>query len=225
MEYNKAANIISSSDSKNFSVLLEDGKKENLKLFVSYGYICRYKKGSNRKGFMLTNYEVSKWVSVTPIEPESHAKIVIKFLTTSVKYMRNSGLWSDCMDEFSKLIELGEKGIEDFLSLGFDEQRDFLEKYTGVRTLFVDDLLVSALKGIKYINYDKYERESVKEKFLNALGSNQEYNYRWTKGYDNTISVDGEKKRAWYSEEYRGTGNGHYYIALDEKHAIFCETD
>lgn len=225
MEYNKVSQIISTSESKAFSVLLEDGKKEKIRLFVSHGYVCRYKKGSNRKGYMIADYEIRKWVSVTPIEAESHAKIVIKFLKASIKYMRNSGLWSDCMNEFSKLIELGEKGIEEFLSLGYDEQRDFLEKYTGVRSLFVDDLLVSALKGIKYINYDKYERELVKENFLKALHSGQKYDYRWTKGYDNTISIDGEKKRAWYSEEYRGTGNGHYYIALDEKHAIFCETD
>ncbi len=29
---------------------------------------------------------------------------------------------------------------------------------------------------------------------------------------------------AWYSEEYKACLNGHYYIALDEKHVWFCQS-
>jgi hypothetical protein len=35
---------------------------------------------------------------------------------------------------------------------------------------------------------------------------------------------DGEKL-AWYSEEYRGCLNGHYYLMFDATHAIFYEDD
>ena len=35
----------------------------------------------------------------------------------------------------------------------------------------------------------------------------------------------GIKNYAWYSEEYKGCLNGHYYIALDEKHVWFYEDD
>lgn len=39
---------------------------------------------------------------------------------------------------------------------------------------------------------------------------------------------EGEKKhgkRAWYSEEFRDCGNGHYYLALSPTHAIYWERD
>ena len=34
-----------------------------------------------------------------------------------------------------------------------------------------------------------------------------------------------EKEKVWSSEELRGCGNGHYYIALDANTALFVEDD
>ena len=53
------------------------------------------------------------------------------------------------------------------------------------------------------------------------------FSRRWENGYDNSVEIanrDGEKL-AWYSEEYRGCGNGHYYLMFDATHAIFYEDD
>lgn len=44
-------------------------------------------------------------------------------------------------------------------------------------------------------------------------------------GYDNSIEVSGEKGKAWLSREYRGCGNGHYYLLLSPTHAVFYEDD
>lgn len=43
--------------------------------------------------------------------------------------------------------------------------------------------------------------------------------------YDVSYQYDADKNRAWYSEEYRGCGNGHYYLALDSSMALFYEDD
>jgi len=48
---------------------------------------------------------------------------------------------------------------------------------------------------------------------------------RLTNGYDVTFNYQPEDNKAWYSEEYRGCGNGHYYLALDATHALFYEDD
>ena len=40
-----------------------------------------------------------------------------------------------------------------------------------------------------------------------------------------TFEYEPDKNKAWYSEEYRGCGNGHYYIALNSSMALFCEND
>ena len=43
--------------------------------------------------------------------------------------------------------------------------------------------------------------------------------------YDVSFSYDPKLQHAWYSEEYKNCGNGHYYLALDETHALFYEDD
>jgi hypothetical protein len=43
--------------------------------------------------------------------------------------------------------------------------------------------------------------------------------------YDVSFSYQPENKRAFYSEEFRGCGNGHYYIAISDAYALFMEDD
>ena len=35
----------------------------------------------------------------------------------------------------------------------------------------------------------------------------------------------GKRYVKWYSKEFKGCGNGHYYLALDATHTIFVEDD
>ena len=81
--------------------------------------------------------------------------------------------------------------------------------------------------AIKAVNYDK--SWSFEEQVRQAIANKEDYHSpRWEKGYDNSVSVKkGEDGivRGWYSEEYRGCGNGHYYLLIDAKHAIFYEND
>lgn len=58
-----------------------------------------------------------------------------------------------------------------------------------------------------------------------AYDKNEKITVSGRTNYD--VSFDGNfpEKRAWYSEEYKGCGNGHYYLALDCTHALFYEDD
>jgi len=56
----------------------------------------------------------------------------------------------------------------------------------------------------------------------------QDYSYHWEHGYDNSVSTKlGEDGiyRGWFSREYKGTGNGHYWLLISPTQAIFAEDD
>jgi hypothetical protein len=70
----------------------------------------------------------------------------------------------------------------------------------------------------------KYAQEDLKK----AIEDRRNYRYAWDCGYDCSVetklSEDG-KYRAWFSQEFRGTGNGHYWILISPTQAIFSERD
>ena len=90
-----------------------------------------------------------------------------------------------------------------------------------------DSIVDTARKGIKSVNYDKYSRDIYKPILKDAITNKKPTQYAWRKGYDNSIEVSMYEDiiRGWYSEEYVGCTNGHYYLLLDECHAMFCEHD
>ena len=53
------------------------------------------------------------------------------------------------------------------------------------------------------------------------------FGVRWYGSYDYSVSVSKKDGvlRGWYSAEYKGCGNGHYFLLLDATHAIFYEDD
>lgn len=70
--------------------------------------------------------------------------------------------------------------------------------------------------------------EYAKQKLINiakALQSKTDIREHTTAGYDITFNYQAKDNMAWYSEEYRGCGNGHYYLALNATHALYYEDD
>lgn len=68
------------------------------------------------------------------------------------------------------------------------------------------------------------------DRIADSLRKKEATELRWRpappeRGYDVSFSYNPESRRAWYSEEYRGCGNGHYYLALNATHAVFYEND
>jgi hypothetical protein len=71
--------------------------------------------------------------------------------------------------------------------------------------------------GWNNTNYKNQIKESLDKKQSISL-------YQRVK-YDVSFEYNSEKGLAWYSEEYKNCGNGHYYLALDENTALFYEDD
>ena len=72
--------------------------------------------------------------------------------------------------------------------------------------------------------------KTVKDAIKNALIEDKDYysgrTDKWDKtSYDVSFELKAKERKAWYSEEYRGCGNGHYYLALNHSCALFYEHD
>lgn len=225
MEVLNVISIINQSKTNKFKVKFNDGTVENMRLFLYCGNtICRYKHKSVRFGYPIS---VTDWQDIKPINNVDINVKVKNFMCNVVKYLNESGLWPDIKESYEKILAQGDDYLNHVLSLDWSEQRKYMKETIGA-TFHVDSIVRSALKGIVSINYERYDKEYIRNRAKQAIQNNENYRHTWRKNYDNSVEFqmcgDG-KKRGWYSEEYKNCGNGHYYLAIDERRAIFCEND
>ena len=226
MTHEEVKNIIENTSVKKFVIVYNNGEKVTKRLFFSKcGNVCEYLPKSRRYGHVISNCDC--WASLTPIAPTDDFIKVKNFLTNVVKYLSASGLWVNIKNDYEKILAQGDDYLKHVLELDFTEQRNYLYDTIQVHSFHVDSILYTARKGIVCINYHKkdkdYRRSEIKQHITNCT----HYKYKWEKGYDNSVEIakHNDIMCGWYSTEYRGCGNGHYYLALDERHAIFAETD
>lgn len=183
-------------------------------------------------------------VAIEPI-PESKVDEATKWLkswTKALNMINESGLWEDLKTD----IELG-------LSIGYNKIKQAYFAYwstSGNDTRIdairaVDDRLIGKTpEGIEYIctrvvwdmngpakikkmYFGKYDNGRHLGYIADAMAIKKPYSSSriTTPGYDVSFEYNADKKMAWYSEEYRGCGNGHYYLAINATHALFGEDD
>lgn len=73
--------------------------------------------------------------------------------------------------------------------------------------------------------YFGWNNKLYKEQIKNRIKSREKFTARARTSYDVSFEYEPDKKMAWYSEEYKDCGNGHYYLAINESTAIFVEDD
>jgi len=77
------------------------------------------------------------------------------------------------------------------------------------------------LKSMYFGNFNKSDKAQIKD----ALANKTALTFNRRTSYDVTFSYDPSMNKAFYSEEFKNCGNGHYYLVLDENTALFCESD
>jgi hypothetical protein len=148
--------------------------------------------------------------------------------------LNESGLWSDIkqsIEHFFALTESEQKELvndimTDSYELFYHEVYKENGKYSWVHGYQVFESFVRKTCW-KSIAWHKWERERMSAEVAECIKNGRDFSRRWENGYDNSVEIanrNGEKL-AWYSEEYRGCGNGHYYLMFDATHAIFYEDD
>lgn len=74
----------------------------------------------------------------------------------------------------------------------------------------------------------KSESQRLYEEAKNGECGAPHKSMRWYGSYDYSISFEKTNSGellGWYSAEYKGCGNGHYYLLLDATHALYYEDD
>lgn len=219
-----------SKDQKEHVITYADGSTRVARLFISStGAPCEFKPRSKRYGTVLC---LDFIVNIQPVVKKTVSPAVKarKFLNKVCTHLEKSGLWSKLLKDLKILSEASDEVLTRIMTgkMSWDEEIA-LSRELGLSIRYggLDSIRGTVDKGIKSINYNKWDKDRISKAFAEAIANKQEYSYAWRKGYDNSIScrMYNDQLVAHYSEEFKDCGNGHYYLAIDEHHAIFCEDD
>jgi len=190
------------------------GKK--YKLFISgSGTLCYYKNNSIRRGFQLTRTEVDEFASYLEVDKDAENKLTYKFID---KYRKLAELSLFTNDWINKCIALPNT-YERWKKEGKKSLYDY-----GVTTGNKIDGKVITLEAIKK------EYPNLVEQFtLSYMGDINFNSGRYPfRGYEMSLSVkafeDGSVQ-GYLSMEYKGSGNGYYYLMINENTFIGYDVD
>ena len=230
MDYNDVYNTISRKIEK--YVYVSEGKKHEIRLFISVNNdICFAPKRKRNGGYMLSVSEMDKWDSLTKVNKGNKTDLVKRMrkrAESGVAMLNESGLWSDIKKELLEFLKLSDNDIKrDFVD-GDIYETYRTKKYDWLNSYQVF-LSLKANRCWKNPTFDKYD--SSKDGIINsvkcAIADKKPITFTWRNVYDNTLEILNNKGiyRGFYSEEFIGCGNGHYYLLFDATHAIFYEDD
>lgn len=227
--------------------------QEKYRGFVEDKTIFVFGKGKSRRGFraysdeqILSQFDI--------VEVDKNAKWH-KRLDRAIKAMESSGLWPNILETMKNLTKMtyedkkaiyeltweesyrrtvnGDLSVEEFNEAFIKHFGAFMEKYPfvfakddegrwGYHTDYLWELSDCRLRSMYF---GKHQNKLIKERIKKALDEKQRFVFNARTSYDTSFEYRPEDGKAWYSEEYKDCGNGHYYLALDHNTALFCEND
>jgi len=242
----QAKEIIKSSSKPMVYALLENGEKKKLRLFNSaQGRVCYFSKGSCRRGYPLAHLKIVKLI---PIQKRKSEEAIWRDSWLKVKKrLEKSGLWQEILNNINIALDIGYDKIQearkdywkDRKGLSYEEN----QKRNTERIRQIDSRLVKKTKDgrwfenteilwhiaykakVKKMYFGKYFTQEKLKLIAEAMRKRKSIHEGGRASYDVSFEYNAKSQKAWYSEEYRGCGNGHYYLALDSSHALFYEDD
>jgi hypothetical protein len=216
----------------------------------SGGYVMVMHERRKRYGFYVT-WSSFKCI-IFPEKKATENDKWVRSWTNVLNRLEKSGLWEEVASDVRTALDVGLDKIKQAYNIDneYDNSIDYTEnnnrqaikiqaidaRLVGSRedgTLYTDTSIVWYMNkeakvkkmhfGKKWLN-DK-ELEDIANALENKLPIQVGTDGRITGGYDVSYNYQPEDNKAWYREEYRGMGNGHYYLALDATHALFYEDD
>lgn len=176
-------------------------------------------------------------MSIIIRDKEKLAKRFEKRLKRAIGFLEKSGMWRSMLDcfktiledrlLFTMIIEDNCNGYDGFYNNIYRKQNDPKSPYSKLQWLTLVDNLLNMERPWKTPHWGCWQATE-KNKVQEAVANKKGYATTWRNGYDNSIEIlprESEGLCGWYSEEYRNTGNGHYYYLLDDKHTLFGEDD
>lgn len=161
----------------------------------------------------------------------------------AIRCLEKSGLWTDKLPVLHNMLlmtwedhqEINKQYWDsprpvDFTTSEWDiwfQKYPFIKVYDNAGVPYIDNTYFwdgsdVKLKSMYFGRLNQLHKEDIKQSIQEKRTCNL---YRIPVGYDVTFNYNPNLNKAWYAEEYRGCGNGHYYIALDHNTAWFMEDD
>lgn len=208
------------------------------------GMMFVYAKGSKSRGWRMTQQQFLANYTLKDEKPDKEKRKWEHNVDRVIKTLEKSGLWDNILAVYKNLKILGyDKKLELYdkcyqynnnedeyqkwlteiekeypFIVGYDEEHK--RKY--IHTDYIWELSRAELKSMYF---GKWANATKKKEIAEHLENKKNFSFGSRVNYDVSFEYDAERNKAWYSEEYRGCGNGHYYLALDNNLALFCEND
>ncbi len=204
-----------------------------------------FARGSKSRGFRRDNDTFIKYYDAEDydaIKDKRNKKFYADLKKASNK-LQMSGLWDDYKEVLDNLLTVDPADKDDIVELWLNSVNnrsntayydDYAEKYPFMFSKNKEgvykadytylDLMNRKKLGLKSMYFGKSTKDE-KIEIKCAIEDRRPYSTRARTSYDVSFDYDPGKGKAWYSEEYKDCGNGHYYIALDESTALFIEND
>ena len=230
--------IVTNNHAKPYRVNLIGGGSKIVRVWqTDDGRIAIMDKGRKKWGHELSSWSdhYEDWATLRLVEHDEidYYKRFVKRATDALKMLNDTGLWKDIKETIEHFFELPEKEQRELVNdIITDSYEKFYKqtwgdgKYAWVHCHQVFCTFTNK-RCWKSIAWHKWERERMSAEVADCIKNGTNFRRRWENGYDNSVEIanlNGEKL-AWYSEEYRGCGNGWYYLMFDATHAIFYEKD
>ena len=238
MELEEIKSIVTNNYSKQYRVNVVNGGSKVVRLWkTDDGRIAIMSKGRRKFGHELSIWydHYDEWTDLRLVEHKEfdYYKRFVKRASDALEMLNNSGLWPDIRKSIEHFFSLTEEERKELVN---DIVTDSYEKFykqtwdNGKYAWVSCHQVFESFKNKncwKSIAWSRWERNRMSEEVADCIKNGKKFHRRWTNGYDNTLDVEVNDgvMRAWYSEEYRNCGNGHYYLMFDATHAIFYEDD
>ena len=248
MDYSQAKDIIKANNTKNFIIAEKTGIDQiattQKRLFVNEPYIGEIPKYARKRGYIIRETQTAHWLTLTPVlaNPKSEAENWEKSWRKAEKMLKISGLWTNLLKDIQMGLAVGYDTIQKANDIYWTDNSDKKIKTLDPRLIETNkDGAICANTGIiwrmsrpakiKKMYFGKFRTADILAEFKDALTKKIKFNNGSNgsnstgQSYDTTLEYNPDNNKAWYNEEYRHCGNGHYYLAIDATHALFSNDD
>lgn len=189
-------------------------EREKFRLFRAQGgMLCYFRKGSSRRGYILNETHLvgfRKWLTENQVSLDDQQwKIIDKYRSYAEKATFTNRFIVGCLNlpkTQAEWIAAGKKSLYDYgVTTGVQKEGEVIT---------VDALKKAfRLDPIKHAIQTQTNYESSRNDF---------------RGYDASVSFRKDENgdfKGYLSLEYRGTGNGHYYLLINNECFIYYDKD
>lgn len=198
---------------------------------------------SRRRGYYLSS-NLTDLKDIQAIEQKPISEKWLKSIDKAIKILSISGLWLNVLEELKTAKNIGYEKLQkariiDNTTYKEDYNENKKEQLNKLKELDIRFFKINE-EGQEVFNYNfwnytyplkikkmyfgKWNNNEKLKQIEQALKDKNKIHISGQNGYDVSFDYDGLNK-AWYSEEYKNCGNGHYYLALSNKYALFYEDD